>query len=66
MDSILPKTQVIKTGPYTPGELAALYRVSTKTLRTWLEPHLTKLGKRKSKYYTSRQVKIIFECVGEP
>jgi hypothetical protein len=50
----------------TGKELAAMYGVSTKTFRTWLMPHLKALGERKSRYYTARQIRIIFECLGEP
>lgn len=56
----------IKIGPYTPKELALLYGVSIKTLRTWLSPHRQQVGDRKSKYYTAKQVRIIFEQLGEP
>ena len=52
--------------PYTTKELAALYGVSPKTLRTWLLPHQEAVGKRVSRYYTSLQVHIIFERLGPP
>lgn len=55
-----------KIAPYTPKELASLYGVSVKTLRTWLSPHRKNIGERKSKYYTAKQVRIIFEQLGEP
>jgi transposase len=54
----------IKTA--TTKELAAMYGVSTKTFRTWLQPHQSALGERKSRYYTARQIRIIFEKLGEP
>ena len=47
-------------------ELAEQYSVSTKTLRTWLEPHLTRIGKRRSRYFTALQMRIIYECIGDP
>ncbi len=50
----------------TTKELAAMYGVSTKTFRTWLMPHLNAVGERKSRYYTARQIRIIFERLGEP
>jgi len=52
--------------PYTPQELAALYGVSRATLRTWLKPHLPVIGARIGHFYTTKQVKIIFDCIGEP
>ncbi|HMU46463.1 MAG TPA: MerR family transcriptional regulator [Chitinophagaceae bacterium] len=55
-----------KVKPFTPGELASMYGVSQKTIRTWLEPHQKLIGRRRSKYYTARQIRIIFECIGEP
>ena len=52
--------------PYTMKELAALYGVSTKTLRTWLHPHQQAVGEKISRYYTSLQVRTIFEKLGSP
>ena len=52
--------------PYTTKEMAALYGVSPKTLRTWLLPHQDIVGKRVSRYYTSLQVQTIFERLGPP
>lgn len=52
--------------PATTKELAILYGVSPKTLRTWLQPHRLKIGERKSRYYTARQVRIIWDVLGEP
>jgi hypothetical protein len=50
----------------TQKELAGFYGVSPKTLRTWLLPHQKVVGERRSKYYTAKQVRIIFERLGEP
>lgn len=47
-------------------ELTSLYGVSPKTMRKWLQPHLESIGKKISIYYTVKQVKIIFEKLGEP
>jgi len=52
--------------PYTKKELAGLYGISIKTLRTWLRPHLHLIGEPPGRYYTVRQVRLIFECLGEP
>ena len=51
---------------FTPGELAGLYEITTKTLKSWIDPHIDMVGKRRSKYYTSLQVKKIFDCLGVP
>lgn len=51
---------------YTSKELATLYGVSIKTLRRWLQPHLAFIGEKTSIYYTMKQVRIIFERIGEP
>lgn len=59
-------TNETKIKAYTPKELATLYGVSPKTLRTWLLPHQQDVGEKRSKYYTARQVRIIFERLGEP
>lgn len=52
--------------PYTSKELAGLYGVSAKTLRTWLQPHQPAIGEKISRYFTSLQVRIIFEKLGAP
>ena len=59
-------SEEIKIRPYTGKELAGLYGVSTRTLRSWLEPHKDSIGIRTSKVFTVKQVKIIFEKIGEP
>ena len=51
---------------FTTKELAAMYGVSTKTFRTWLQPHKQAIGEKVSKYFTALQVKLIFEKLGEP
>jgi len=51
---------------YSISELAALYYVSTKTFKTWLKPYTKAIGPRPGRYYTTRQVRTIFESIGEP
>ena len=55
-----------KGKPYTITELAAMYGVSTKTLRNWMEPHLSVIGQRKGRYYTTLQIRRIYDCLGAP
>jgi transposase-like protein len=52
--------------PYTQSELAALYGVTTKTLRNWLLAHQESVGKRVGRLYTTRQIEIIFDKLGLP
>jgi uncharacterized protein YjcR len=51
---------------YTLKELSALYGVSTKCLRTWMEPHMEDIGEKKGRYFTTLQIRTIFEKLGEP
>jgi DNA-binding transcriptional MerR regulator len=59
-------TTEIAVRPLTTKELAALYGLSTKTLRTWLLPHQTTIGKKVSRYYTALQIKTIYNVLGYP
>jgi DNA-binding transcriptional MerR regulator len=52
--------------PYTQSELAAMYGVSTKTLRNWILPHQETIGKRVGRLYTTKQVELIFDKLGIP
>ena len=56
----------IELRPRNLKELAALYRISYKTLKKWLEPHDKKIGKRIGNYYTIPQVKKIYRLLGFP
>ncbi|MBL7745856.1 MAG: hypothetical protein JNM19_00390 [Chitinophagaceae bacterium] len=58
------KTVEIKV--YSIGELAALYEVSVRTMNRWLKPHLEKIGKREGRFYSVKQVSIIFDQLGLP
>ncbi|WP_133994039.1 hypothetical protein [Dinghuibacter silviterrae] len=46
--------------------LAELYEVSPKTMTRWLIPHKKSIGKRTGYLYTPRQVRVIFEKLGDP
>jgi uncharacterized protein YjcR len=59
-------THETKVQPYTMTELASLYGISPKTLKTWLEPHEHLIGERRGRYYNIKQVRIIFDCLGLP
>ena len=62
----MEREQLITIRPLTPGELADLYKVSKKTLRSWLLRHRELIGERVAKYYTTLQVRRIYECIGSP
>lgn len=66
MNTTYTEEKELLVRPCNLKELAEQYSVSTKTLRTWLEPHVEKIGERRSRYFTARQMKIIYECIGEP
>ena len=46
--------------PYSLGELSKLYSVERRTLKRWLNPFKKEIGQLCGRYYTIRQVKIIF------
>jgi hypothetical protein len=52
--------------PYTIKELSALYGISPKALKTWLQPHVIEIGEKRGRYFTTHQVRIIFEKIGLP
>ena len=52
--------------PYTLVELARMYEVSRWTFRKWLEPHEKAIGPRVGNFFTTLQVKVIFEKLGPP
>ena len=59
----ISKTQL---RPYCLKELAALYEVKPRTIKIWLEPFLSIIGEKNGRFYTLRQVEIIFNKIGEP
>ncbi len=48
------------------SSLATLYNVSRTTMRCWLKPHQDKIGIQNGRYYTIKQVSIIFSILGRP
>ena len=51
---------------YTIKELSALYYISPKTFKNWLQPYTQVIGEKRGWYFTTLQVKLIFERLGEP
>ncbi len=56
----------INVKPYTLSELAERYGVCTRTIHKWIEPFESELGEKIGRFYTVRQVEIIFENLGYP
>lgn len=56
----------VKIKPYSLTELSGLYGVSNHTMKNWIAPHHTAVGKKIGRLYTALQVKIIFEKLGLP
>ena len=52
---------IIKLKPYSLKEIADIYGISTKTLTKWMAPLRDKVGIRRGRYYTIKQVRIIFD-----
>lgn len=56
----------IMVQPYMMCELCLIYSVSDKTLRNWISRIEPELGERYGRYYSTRQVEIIFRNFGVP
>ncbi len=65
MDTI-SKNKTITVRPYSLKELAALYDVKPRTVKIWLQPFSSVIGDKKGRFYTIKQVEIIFDKIGEP
>ena len=62
----MQKTIQIKVKPYNQKELAAIYEVSARTVKTWMKPFEHEIGPKMGKTYTPKQVEIIFDKLGVP
>ncbi len=60
------KPKQIPLRPYCLKELAALYDVHPRTIKVWLAPFIEVIGEKNGRYYTIRQVEVIFNKIGEP
>lgn len=56
----------IQIRAYSKGELADLYQISMKSLKNWLDFIEDQLGPRIGRFYSPRQVEIIFKEYGIP
>lgn len=52
--------------PYRLMDLAAIYDVSTRTMRRWIDAKAAEYGKKEKKYFTIEQVKGIINAIGLP
>lgn len=52
--------------PYSLTELAEIYGVSNHTMKNWVKRHENSIGERVGRFYTTLQVKTIFEKLGLP
>lgn len=58
--------RIVEIRSYSIGELSKLYDMSVKTMNRWLKPHGSTIGKREGRYYTVKQVELIFDILGLP
>ena len=59
-------TMQLGTKPLNYKQLAAAYDVTHKTLKSWLEPFMTEVGKMRGRTFTLRQVQTIVDKLGTP
>jgi phage anti-repressor protein len=52
--------------PYRLKDLAAIYDVSTRTMRRWIDAKAAEYGKKEKKYFTITQVNGIINAIGLP
>ncbi len=60
------ESQAIPLKPYTTKELCAIYKVDRRTFKKWIKPFEEEIGERLGWYYTTRQVRIIFQKLDLP
>ena len=52
--------------PLSKSELAIAYGVSLNTLNSWLKPFRKEIGEYRGKVFTPKQVKLIYDLLGQP
>lgn len=57
---------IIQVKPYSLKEIAGLYGISTKTMYKWMVPLKNRIGEKRGRYYTVKQVRLIFDEIGLP
>ena len=61
----IPKT-IVRLKPYSMKELACLYEVDHRVILKWIDLFDDEIGERIGRYYTVKQVQIIFKNIGYP
>lgn len=56
----------IEVKAYNKTTLAGLYGVSVETFTKWIAPFADLIGPVIGRIFTPKQVKVIFDCLGEP
>lgn len=56
----------INVKPYTLTELAKQYGVCTRTLKVWFKPFERELGTKIGRFYSIKQVEVIYDNLGFP
>jgi hypothetical protein len=56
----------IEIKPYSLTELSHIYGVTVRTIKKWILLHEKEVGVKNGRYFTAKQVKIIFEKLGLP
>jgi hypothetical protein len=59
-------TMKIELQPCCLKDLAVMYKVNRRTIKQWLEPFESEIGEKNGRFYTIKQVKIIFDKIGNP
>lgn len=52
--------------PLNYKQLAAIYEVTHKTLKSWLEPFMVEIGEMRGESFTLKQMRLIYDKLGEP
>ena len=56
----------IEVKPYSLTELANIYSITNRTMKSWIVKHNEAIGEKVGRLYNAKQVKIIFEKLGLP
>ena len=56
----------IEVKPYNIKELATIYGVGYKTMKSWLKPFENEIGQKRGRALTVKQVEVIFNGLGVP
>lgn len=61
-----PSTEKPTIRPCSHKELANMYQMDKRTITRWLKPHQHLIGNRIGRYYTVKQMTLIFDILGYP